>query len=152
MSYPRLPAVLAPYPETTWPYYPMSVASQRVKGRSLTYRTILVDDDALFRAWLRPLLEESPHFQVLGEACDGAECIRLVNQVKPDVVVLDVYMPDWDGLALADYIKTHFTGIQIIVTSSHDDQVYSRLAEQDGAVAFIPKANLSVSALLQALQ
>jgi two-component system, response regulator YesN len=130
----------------------MSMGSQLVRGSSLTYRTVLVDDDATFRAWLRPLLEESAHFQVLGEACDGAECIRLISQVKPDVVVLDVYMPDWDGLELAAYIGTQFSGIRTIVTSSHDDRVYSRLAEQDGAVAFIPKASLSVSSLLQALQ
>lgn len=130
----------------------MSMGSQRVKGASPTYRTILVDDDPLFRAWLRPSLEESAHFQILGEACNGAECIRLVNEVKPDVVILDVHMPDWDGLELADYIKTNFSDIKTIVTSSHSDQVYSRLAEQDGAVAFIPKADLSISALLQALQ
>lgn len=123
-----------------------------MKGSSLTYRTILVDDDPQFRAWLRPLLEESEHFQVLGEACNGAKCIRLIRRVKPDVVVLDVYMADRDGLELADYIRTHFSGIRTIVTSSHEDQVYSRLAQQEGAVAFIPKASLSVSSLLQALQ
>lgn len=98
------------------------------------------------------MLEASPHFHVLGEACNGTECIRLVDSVKPDVVLLDVYMPDWDGLELADYIRANFADIKTIVTSSHNDQVYSRLAEQDGAVAFIPKSALSVTALLDALQ
>jgi len=98
------------------------------------------------------LLEQSPHFDVLAEACNGAECIHLVDRVKPDVVVLDVYMPDWDGLELAEYLKKHFADIKTIVTSSHNDQVYSRLAEREGAVAFIPKADLSVAALLDVLQ
>ncbi|MBE0431297.1 MAG: response regulator transcription factor [Dehalococcoidia bacterium] len=130
----------------------MGVGSQQVQGPSRTYRTILADDDPLFREWLRPVLENSAHFQVLGEACNGAECIRLVDKVRPDLVVLDVYMPDWDGLELADYLKKNFADIKTIVTSSHNDEVYSRLAEQDGAVAFIPKARLSVTALLDALR
>jgi len=132
--------------------YPVNMASRPVKAPSRIYRTLLVDDDPLFRAWLRPLLEESPHFQVLGEACNGAECIRLIDETRPDVVVLDVYMPDGDGLELADQIRMHSPEVQTIVTSSHSNPVYSRLAEQDGAVAFIPKAGLSIAALLQALE
>ena len=60
----------------------------------MTYRAVLVDDDPLFRDWLRSLLAGSKDFEVLGEACNGAECIVLLNTVNPDVVVLDVYMPD----------------------------------------------------------
>ena len=128
------------------------MGNRQVQASVRTYRTILVDDDALFRDWLRPLLEESAHFQLSGEAANGEECIALIDKEKPDLVILDVYMPDWDGLALAEHIKTHFPSVKTIVTSSHSDCLYSRLAERDGALAFIPKARLSITALLQALQ
>ncbi len=116
------------------------------------YRTVLVDDDPAFRDWLRPLLERSEHFEVCGEAGNGAECIAFLNHETPDVVVLDVYMPGCDGLELAQHIREHYPGIMTIVTSSHSERVYSRLARQEGAAAFIPKADLSVAALLEALQ
>jgi len=118
----------------------------------VTYPAVLVDDDPLFRDWLRSLLAGSKDFEVLGEACNGAGCIVLLNTVNPHVVVLDVYMPDWDGLELAQHIKTHFAGIKTIITSSHSDRVYSRIAAENGAGAFIPKADLSTSALLRALE
>ena len=118
----------------------------------MTYRAILVDDDSLFRDWLRSLLQTSEDFKVIGEASCAADCIVLLNAVNADVVVVDVHMPGRDGLELAEHIKTHFTVVKTIVTSSHNDRVYSRLAEQEGAQAFIPKAELSIASLLDALR
>lgn len=116
------------------------------------YRTLLVDDDPAFRDWLRGLLERSEEFEVCGEAGNGAECIAFLDRETPDVVVIDVYMPDRDGLELAQHIRERFPGTMTIVTSSHSERVYSRLARQEGAAAFIPKADLSVAALIEALQ
>lgn len=128
------------------------MGGQKAGGQSDTYSTVVVDDDPLFRDWLRSSLEEGGDFRVLGEACNGAECIDLVHRVTPDVVILDLHMPDRDGLELAAYIKWHFPATRTIVTSSDDAPVYSRLARQQGVLAFIPKATLSVSALRQSLQ
>lgn len=125
---------------------------QRPGGRRGRYRTVLVDDDSLFRGWLRSLLEESKDFEVTGEARNGAECLGLLDTIAPDVVLLDVDMPDRDGLELAGCISTRCPGVRTIVVSSHDDRVYSRLAALEGAVAFIPKSDLSVSSLLHHLQ
>jgi DNA-binding NarL/FixJ family response regulator len=118
----------------------------------MKYRTAIVDDDPLFREWLRSLLEGSRSFQLLGEACTGAECLVLLDKHDVDAVVLDVNMPDWDGLELAGYIRTRFPDVRIVVTSSHSDRVYSMLAQQKGAQAFIPKENISIASLLRALE
>ncbi len=118
----------------------------------MKYGIVLVDDDPLFREWLRSSLEKSRDFTVLGEACNGVECVDLVHRLTPDVVILDLHMPDRDGLELAAYIRWHLPATQTIVTSSDDAPVYSRLARQQGVRAFIPKANLSISALRQSLQ
>ncbi|MFO7712299.1 MAG: response regulator transcription factor [Dehalococcoidia bacterium] len=125
---------------------------QRTGGQTHVYRTVLVDDDPLFRGWLRSLLEASERFDVMAEAGDGGECLGLLDTLNPDVVVLDVNMPDRDGLELAGYISAHCPGVRTIVVSSHGAPVYSRLAALEGASAFIPKSDLSVSSLLQSLQ
>jgi len=125
---------------------------QQTGRQGRTYRTLLVDDDPLFRDWLRALLEESRHFEVLAEAGNGAECLGLLDTLTPDVVLLDVDMPDRDGLELTGYISVNCPGVRTIVVSSNEDRIYSMLAAAEGAVAFIPKSSLSVSALLQSLQ
>lgn len=116
------------------------------------YRIVVADDDPLFREWLRSLLEGSGDFELAGEACNGEECIALLSTVNPDSVILDVKMPDWDGLELAEHIRTHFPGVKTVVVSSYNDRIYSMLAQQKGAQAFIPKDHLSISALRRALE
>lgn len=118
----------------------------------MKYRTAIVDDDPLFRGWLRSLLEGSKSFQLLGEACTGAECLALLDKHDADAVLLDVNLPDWDGLELAGYIRIRFPDVRIIVMSSHSDRIYSMLAQQKGAQAFIPKENISIASLLRALE
>ena len=132
--------------------YCVSMEGQRAKGQTDVYRTLLVDDDPLFREWLRSLLEASERFDVMAEAGNGGECLCFLDILTPDVVVLDVNMPDRDGLELAGYISANCPGVRTIVVSSHEDRIYSMLAAAEGAVAFIPKSGLSVSALLQSLQ
>jgi len=125
---------------------------QQTGRQGRAYRTLVVDDDPLFRDWLRSLLEDSLHFEVMAEAGNGAECLGLLDTLTPDVVLLDVDMPDRDGLELTGYISANCPGVRTIVVSSHEDRIYSMLAAAEGAVAFIPKSGLSVSALLQSLQ
>jgi len=125
---------------------------QQAGASGRAYRTLLVDDDPMFRDWLRSLLEDSRHFEVMGEAGNGAECLGLLDTLTPDVVLLDVDMPDRDGLEVTGYITANCPGVRTIVVSSNEDRVYSMLAAAEGAVAFIPKSGVSVSALLQSLQ
>ena len=116
------------------------------------YRVIVADDEPEARQWLRSLLEGSEDFQVVGEASNGTEALRLVELLLPDLVIADVYMPSPDGLELARYIQHHFPGTKTILISVHGERVYERLAREEGALAFIRKAELSLDALRQVLQ
>lgn len=116
------------------------------------YRVIVADDEAEFRRWLGPMLEGSDDFQVVGDADTGTEAIRLVELLVPDLLIADIYMPKLDGLELAEYLRHHFPSVRTILVSVHDELVYERLAREKGALAFIPKARLSLDALRQVLQ
>ena len=120
--------------------------------RCRIYRVIVADDEPEFREWLRSLMENSEDFQLVGEAKTGIEAIYLIPSVKPDLVIADMYMPDPDGLEVARYVQSHFSGIKAILVSAYEERVYERLAREEGALAFIPKARLSLDALRQALK
>jgi two-component system response regulator YesN len=118
----------------------------------MAYRVIVADDEPEFRGWLRSLLQGSRDFQVVGEAGTGAEAIELVKSLTPDLVIADMYMPEPDGLEVARYIQDHFPASRAILVSAHEERVYERLAREEGALAFIPKAKLSLDTLSQTLQ
>jgi two-component system response regulator YesN len=120
--------------------------------RCRIYRVIVADDEPEFREWLRSLMENSEDFQLVGEAKTGNEAIYLIPSVKPDLVIADMYMPDPDGLEVARYVQSHFSGIKAILVSAYEERVYERLAREEGALAFIPKARLSLDALREALK
>jgi YesN/AraC family two-component response regulator len=116
------------------------------------YRVFVADDEPEFREWLRSLLENSEDFRLVGEAKTGTEAIYLIPSVLPDLVIADIYMPEPDGLEVARYVKRHFSGVKAILVSAYEERVYERLAKEEGALAFIPKARLSLDALRQALK
>lgn len=116
------------------------------------YRVIVADDEPDFRGWLRSLLDDSEDFQLVGEASTGTEALRLIPSLVPDLVIADMYIPEPDGLEVARYVQLHFPGIKAILISAHEERVYERLAREEGALAFIPKARLFLNALRQALQ
>lgn len=120
--------------------------------RCRIYRVIVADDEPEFREWLRSLMDNSEDFQLVGEAKTGNEAIYLIPSVKPDLVIADMYMPDPDGLEVARYVQSHFSGIKAILVSAYEERVYERLAREEGALAFIPKARLSLDALREALK
>ena len=112
----------------------------------------MVDDEPDFSEWFCSLLNKSKDFEVLGCAYSGQEAIYLITSMKPDVVIADIYMPEPDGLEVARYVQRNFPGIKAIVVSAYRERVYDTLAREEGALAFIPKTNLSLTALRQALQ
>jgi two-component system response regulator YesN len=112
----------------------------------------VADDEPEFREWLRALLENSEDFRLVGEAKTGIEAIYMIPSVLPDLVIADIYMPEPDGLELARYVQRHFSGVKAILVSAYEERVYERLAKEEGALAFIPKARLSLDALRQALK
>jgi DNA-binding NarL/FixJ family response regulator len=105
-------------------------------------RTVLiVDDHSLFRSAVRALLE-GDGFHVVGDAADGDAGIAAARDLRPDVVLLDVRLPDTDGFALAAVLTGHPDGPAVVVTSSSDDPRYPELARRSGALGFVSKHDL----------
>ena len=109
---------------------------------------LIVDDFATFRASARGLLE-AEGFDVVGEAENGVNAIRQARELKPEVVLLDVHLPDFDGFEVAERLHELDDPPIVILTSSRDD--YRSLVASSSARAFLRKDELSGAALTSAL-
>jgi DNA-binding NarL/FixJ family response regulator len=107
---------------------------------------LIVDDHAAFRSTARALLE-CDGWNVVGEAGDGSSGLTAARELKPDVVLLDVRLPDIDGFAVAERLTAGDGGPSVIVTSSSDDPLYPDRAKETGACGFVAKHDLSGAAL-----
>jgi DNA-binding NarL/FixJ family response regulator len=107
---------------------------------------LIVDDHAAFRASARALLE-AEGFDVVGEAADGAAALRTVAVLRPEIVLLDIHLPDLDGLAVAEQLATLPHAPAVVLTSSRDAAVYGQRVHTVPARGFIPKSALSGDAL-----
>jgi YesN/AraC family two-component response regulator len=116
------------------------------------YRVVIADDSAAFLEWLKSLFESSQHFQVIGEANDGAGVLEAVEASLPDLVLADVEMPAMDGIDLARIIAGQWPNIGVILTSSNNEPFYYQAARQSKALAFIPKIDLSLAAIQRVLR
>ena len=112
-------------------------------------RTVLiVDDHAGFRSAVRAFLEDGG-FEVVGEAADGRSAVEAVEQLRPDVVLLDVRLPDVDGFAVAAELPSSRT--RVVFTSSRSVASYRRRLAANPAWSFIPKSGLTVEAFSAAV-
>ena len=111
---------------------------------------LIVDDHPSFRGMARALLE-SEGFTVVGEAEDGASAIARYRELRPDIVLLDVQLPDTDGFAVATELTSNGSSPDIVLTSSRDAADYGPLVEESGARGFVPKAELSGDRLQELL-
>ena len=103
-------------------------------------RILIVDDHAVLRKAVRRLLESRSEFEVCGEAEDGLHAIKLASEVKPDVVILDIVMPNMNGFEAAREIKAVSPHSQIVILSSHKDKQLLEEARRVGAVCYVPKS------------
>jgi DNA-binding NarL/FixJ family response regulator len=111
-------------------------------------KVLIVDDHASFRASARALLE-SEGFDVVGDAEDGQTALAAADRLHPDLVLLDVNLPDMDGFDVAKRLRTAGNTCAIVLTSSHDSSDYGPLIDRSGARGFIPKASLSAEAITE---
>jgi len=102
-------------------------------------RIILADDHSIVREGLKTLLEARPEFQVIGETGDGLETVRMVEQLKPNVLIVDLMMPGLNGLEVTRQIHKRFPLVSIIVLSMHADEAYVDEALQNGATGYVLK-------------
>jgi len=102
-------------------------------------RIVLADDHAVMRRGLRLVLEQQEDFQVLGEANDGREAINLVESCKPDVAVLDITMPNLNGIEAARQIIAKQPNVAVVILSMHSDEGYVLRALKAGARGYLLK-------------
>jgi len=107
---------------------------------------VIVDDHDPFRRFARAFLQAAG-FQVIGEARDGATAIEAIDRLRPDVVLLDVLLPDLDGFEVARRILAGNRRPAIVLTSTRDAADYGRRIERSGATGFVPKADLAAVGL-----
>ncbi|MBD2775320.1 response regulator [Iningainema tapete] len=102
-------------------------------------KVLLVDDQSLIRQGLRALLELEPDLEVVGEAENGEIALKLVEQLHPDVVLMDIRMPIMDGVAATQEIHKRFATIKVLVLTTFDDDEYVKAALQNGAMGYLLK-------------
>ena len=102
-------------------------------------RILLADDHTVMRNGLRLLLERQPNLQVVGEAADGRQAVSLCETVNPDVVVMDIAMPNLNGIEAARQIVNHNPRTAIAILSMHSDESYVIRALKAGARAYLLK-------------
>jgi len=110
-------------------------------------RILLADDHTLVRQGLRKLLEERPDWEVIAEAGDGREAVRLAEQHKPDVAILDVAMPLLNGIEATRQITKRVPGTHVLVLSMHADEAYVTQILQAGATGYLLKDSADVDLL-----
>jgi DNA-binding NarL/FixJ family response regulator len=114
-------------------------------------RVLIVDDHELFREAARRVLAAAG-FDVVAGAADGADALRLVRELRPDVVLLDVQLPDTDGFQVARELARDGTPPTVVLVSSRSRSDYGGLVERSGVRGFIDKAELSGARLRAALE
>jgi DNA-binding NarL/FixJ family response regulator len=102
-------------------------------------RVMLADDHAVVRKGIREFLEESGDVEVIVEADDGAEALRLVEEHQPDVAVLDIRMPEVTGVEATRQIKNRFPQVRVLILTAYDDDPYVFALLQAGADGYVLK-------------
>ena len=103
------------------------------------YRIVLADDHTLVRQGVKKILEGKDDLRVVGEAGDGVELLFLLNELRPNMVVLDISMPNLQGIQAARQIKMKYPGIKILIMTMHKEREYLYEAISAGAEGYLLK-------------
>ncbi len=114
-------------------------------------RVLIVDDHAMVRRGLAAFLKAKPDLQLVGEASGGGEAITLCERLKPDVVLMDLLMPEMSGAEATRAIRNRWPGIQVIALTSFGDQELVRETLAAGALSYLLK-NVSAEELAEAIR
>jgi DNA-binding NarL/FixJ family response regulator len=129
------------------------MAARRAVGdnRPMATTVLIVDDHPSFRASARRMLEAGG-YNVVGEAEDGASALAATRELRPEVVLLDVQLPDANGFDLAEEITQGNGSPMVVMTSSRDGEDYADLLVRSAARGFVPKSELTGPALAALLR
>lgn len=103
------------------------------------YRIVLADDHGMFRRGIRKILEEQDGIEIVGEASDGIELLKLLKKVTTHMVILDISMPNMRGIEATSEIKIINSGIKVLILTMHTDRDYLYHAVSAGAEGFLLK-------------
>lgn len=104
-------------------------------------KVLIVDDHPLFRRGLRQIIEENKQFEIVGEAADGAVGLRLAAELKPDIIVVDVDMPQLNGLQMARALRREQSSAQIVFLTMYSDEALFNAALDIGVKGYVLKEN-----------
>ncbi|MGD2079417.1 MAG: response regulator transcription factor, partial [Chloroflexota bacterium] len=114
-------------------------------------RVMLVDDHDMVRRGLAAFLQVKPDLQLVGEARDGGEALDVCRQVQPDVILMDLIMPEMDGAAATKAIRDRYPSVQVIALTSFQEKDLIRDALEAGAIGYLLK-NVTVDELAAAIR
>jgi len=107
--------------------------------RCFMIRVLLADDHSIVREGLRRIVEESDDMEVVAEAADGKEAIHQIRKSRPDVAVIDISMPEIDGLEVLQQLQPEYPELPILILTMHEEQQYAVRAIEAGARGYITK-------------
>ncbi|WP_066315132.1 response regulator transcription factor [Bacillus sp. FJAT-29814] len=117
----------------------------------MTTKIIIIDDHQLFREGVKRILEFEKSFQVVAEGDDGSEAVTLVEEHRPDVVIMDINMPQMNGVEATRELVGKYPDTKVIILSIHDDENYVTHALQTGACGYLLK-EMDADALIEAVR
>jgi DNA-binding NarL/FixJ family response regulator len=106
----------------------------------MTIRVVVADDQALVRSGFTVLLEGEPGIEVVGEAANGSELVDMIERESPDIALVDIRMPEMDGLEAARRIRDKFPKVGVIMLTAYDDRQFVVEAVRSGARGYVLKA------------
>lgn len=116
-----------------------------------TIRVLLVDDHDMLRAGVAVVMTEFPEFEVVGTAVNGWDAAEKCETLRPDVVLIDILMPDIDGLAVVRIIKHKYPDIKFVVLTSFEDEKLIQTAHEVGVSGYLLK-NVGIDELTDAIR
>ena len=107
-------------------------------------RILLVDDHALVRAGIRALIEGKPGIEVIAESGDGEEALRMIAELRPNLVLLDITIPTLNGFEVLEQITKQYPETRVIILTVHEGTEYAMRALRGGAAGYLPKSAASI--------